>query len=137
MLENTEIKKYPEGEKEKQEKELRELYEEKAKEANMEFADYIQQLLGMDEDTFKQQAAETVESNIKYQMVTEAIAEKENIKLDDKTYEERKKELAEYYGMEVSALEEQMTEDDLKDKILYDMVSEWLCDKCVQVASGE
>lgn len=137
VLENTEIKKYPEGEKEKQEKELRELYEEKAKEANMEFADYIQQLLGMDEDTFKQQAAETVESNIKYQMVTEAIAEKENIKLDDKTYEERKKELAEYYGMEVSALEEQMTEDDLKDKILYDMVSEWLCDKCVQVASGE
>lgn len=137
VLENTEVKKYPEDEKEKQEKELRELYEEQAAQADMEFADYLQQTLGMDEDTFTQQAAQAVESNIKYQMVTEAIADKENIKLDDKTYEERVKELADLYGMEVSELEEQMTEDDLKEKILYDMVSEFLCDKCVQVASSE
>lgn len=135
VLENTEVKKYPEGEREALEKQLREQYEQMADSYGMEFDDMLTQM-GMDEETFTEQAAQAAESSVKSQMAVDAIAEKEKIKLDDDTYEEKVKELAESYGYEsADDLKKQAEEEDLKDLILSDMVKEWLTDKCVQVAS--
>ena len=69
-------------------------------------------------------------------MVTEAIAEKEKIKLDDKTYKSESKQLAKDYGYaDVDELKKAVPEEDLKDIILNNMVKEWLTDNCVQVKS--
>lgn len=135
VLENTEVKEYPEGETEALEKQLREQYEQMAEAYGMEFDDMLTQM-GMDEETFTEQAAQAAEASVKSQMVVDAIAEKEKIELDDDTYEEKVAELAESYGYEsVDDLKEQAEEEDLRDLILSDMVKEWLVDKCVQVAS--
>lgn len=135
VLNNTEIKKYPDGEKEKVEKQLREQYEQMAEAYGMEFADLIAQM-GMDEDTFNEQAALAAEESVKSQMVVDAIAKKEKIELDDETYEKEVKELAEKYGYEsADSLKEQVEEEDLKDIILSNMVKEWLCERCIQNAS--
>lgn len=137
VLENTEVKKYPDGEKEKVEKQLREQYEQMAKAYGMEFEDMLSQM-GMDEDTFNEQAAQAAESSVKSQMAVEAIADKEKIKVDDDTYKEEVKKLVETYGYEsVDDLEEAAGEEDLKEIILTNMVKEWLADKCIQVASSK
>lgn len=137
VLENTEVKKYPDGEKEKVEKQLREQYEQMAEAYGMEFEDMLSQM-GMDEDTFNEQAAQAAESSVKSQMAVEAIADKEKIKVDDDTYKEEVKKLVETYGYEsVDDLEEAAGEEDLKEIILTNMVKEWLADKCIQVASSK
>lgn len=137
VLENTEIKKYPDGEKEKIEKQLREQYEQMAEAYGMEFADLLEQM-GMDEDSFTEQAALAAEESVKSQMIVDAIAEKEKIELNDETYEKEVKELAEQYGYEsADSLKEQVEEEDLKDLILSNLVKEWLCEHCIQQASSK
>ena len=126
VLNNTEVKKYPDGEKEDIEKQLREQYEQMAEAYEMEFADLLEQM-GMDEETFNQQAALAAEESVKSQMVVDAIAKKEKIELDDETYEKEVKNLAEKYGYEsADSLKEQVGEEDLKDLILSNLVKEWL-----------
>lgn len=137
VLENTEVKKYPDGEKEKLEKQWREQVEQQAEAYGMEFEDMLSQM-GVDEDTFNEQVTQVVESGIKSQMAVEAIADKEKIKVDDDTYEEEVKKLAETYGYEsADALKEEAEEEDLKELVLTNMVKEWLADKCIQVASSK
>lgn len=68
--------------------------------------------------------------------MTEAIADKEKIKLGEKEYEEQLKKMATDYGYEdVDALKESAEEDDLKEIALNNLVKDWLKEHCVQKAA--
>lgn len=138
VLDNTEVKEYPEGEKEKIQEALKGRYEELAETYDMEFKDFVENQMGMTEEDFDKQAAEAAEQNVKSKMATEAIAEKENISLSDEAYEAELQRIVEMYGYEsVDALKEQVDEEELKATALNNLVLEELSEKCIQKASGK
>ena len=69
--------------------------------------------------------------------VTKAIADKENIKLDDATYKTELKKIADAYGYDsVKALKKAASESELKEIALNDLVKEWLANQCIQVEAS-
>lgn len=136
VLDNTEIKKYPDGKKEEFIKKLTDNYKEMAESYGMEFADFLQQMMGMTEEDFNKQVEAAAEENIRSKMATEAIAEKENIALDDDTYEAGLQKIVDQYGYEsVDSLKEQVDKETLKDTVLNNIVVERLAKSCIQKAS--
>lgn len=136
VLENTEVKKYPEDELNEMVDSLREQYESAAEYYEMDFSSFLQDQMGMTEEEFDEEARSAVEATLKEKMVTEAIADKEKIKYTDEEYEAELKELAELYGYEdVDSLKETTEEEDLEDYVLGNTVKNWLVDHCIQVAS--
>jgi len=138
VLDNTEVKEYPDGETKKAKEALKERYKELAETYGMEFKDFIETQMGMTEEEFDKQAAEVAEQSVKAKMVTEAIAEKEKISLSDEAYEKELERIVEQYGYEsVDALKEQVDEEELKASALNNLVVEELSEKCIQKASGK
>ena len=90
--------------------------------------------MGYSVEEFEKQVDDAAKASIKQTMVTEAIADKEKIKMSDDEYEEQLKKIAESFGYEdVDALKDSAEEDDLKDMVLNNLVREWLTENCVQV----
>ena len=135
MLENTEIKKYPEDEMKELSKTLIDQYKSMAEYAEQDYETYIQEQMGYSVEEFEKQVEEAAKASLKQSMVTEAIADKEKIKLSNKEYKEQLKKIADSYMYEdVDALKEAAEEEDLKDIALNNMVREWLKEHSVQVA---
>ena len=138
VLNNTEIKKYPEGEKEKAQEALKNSYVELAESYDMEFKDFVETQMGITEEDFDKQAAEAAEQSVKSKLVTSAIAEKERISLSDEAYKKEIEKIAEQYNYDsVDALKEQVEEEELKATALNNLVVEKLSEKCIQKASGK
>ena len=92
--------------------------------------------MGSSVEDFEAQVDEAAKSSVKQQLVTDAIADKEKIKMDDKEYEKQLKKIADAYGYEdIKAVKEAASEEDLKEIALNNLVKEWLTEHCVQVAS--
>ena len=92
--------------------------------------------MGTTVEDFEKQVDDAAKYSVKQDMVTEAIADKEKIKLDDKTYEKQLEQMAETYGYEdVDALKEASSEEDLKEIALNNLVKDWLTEHCIQVSS--
>ena len=135
VLENTEIKKYPEDEMKELSKTLLDQYKSMAEYAEQDYETYIQEQMGYSVEEFEKQVEEAAKASLKQSMVTEAIADKEKIKLSNKEYKEQLKKIADSYMYEdVDALKEAAEEEDLKDIALNNMVREWLKEHSVQVA---
>lgn len=138
VLENTEVKKYPDGEKKKTQEALKKRYEQLAATYDMELKDFLEGQMGMSEEDFEKQAAEAAEQSVKSKMVTNAIAEKEKITLSDEAYEKELQKIVEAYGYEsVEALKEQVEEEELKATALNNIVVAELSKQCIQKASGK
>ena len=135
VLENTEIKKYPEDEMKELSKTLIDQYKSMAEYAEQDYETYIQEQMGYSVEEFEKQVEEAAKASLKQSMVTEAIADKEKIKLSNKEYKEQLKKIADSYMYEdVDALKEAAEEEDLKVIALNNMVREWLKEHSVQVA---
>lgn len=135
VLENTEIKKYPEDEMKELSKTLIDQYKSMAEYAEQDYETYIQEQMGYSVEEFEKQVEEAAKASLKQSMVTEAIADKEKIKLSNKEYKEQLKKIADSYMYEdVDALKEAAEEEELKDIALNNMVREWLKEHSVQVA---
>ena len=135
VLENTEIKKYPEDEMKELSKTLIDQYKSMAEYAEQDYETYIQEQMGYSGEEFEKQVEVGAKARLKQRMVTEAIADKEKIKLSNKEYKEQLKKIADSYMYEdVDALKEAAEEEDLKDIALNNMVREWLKEHSVQVA---
>lgn len=135
VLDNTEVKKYPEGKKEEIAEKLTENYEQIAQTYSMDFDDFLETQMGMTREQFDEQALEAAEKSVKSQMATKAIAEEEKIELDDASYEEQLKKIADQYQYEsVDKMKEQVDEEDLKNTALNNLVVAWVADHCVQTA---
>lgn len=134
VLDNTEIKKYPEKEVKKISDSLVDQYKTTAEYYQQDYETFIQDQMGYSVEEFEKQVDDAAKASIKQTMVTEAIADKEKIKLSDDKYKEQLKKIAKSFGYEdVDALKESAEEDDLKDMALNNMVKEWLTENCVQV----
>ncbi len=102
----------------------------------MTYEDFLEEQMGSSVEDFEKQVDDAAKYSVKQDMVTQAIADKEKIKLDDKTYEKQLKQMAETYGYEdVDALKEAASEEDLKDIALNNLVKDWLTEHCIQVSS--
>ena len=135
VLENTEIKKYPEDEMKELSKTLIDQYKSMAEDAEQDYETYIQEQMGYSVEEFEKQVEEAAKASLKQSMVTEAIADKEKIKLSNKEYKEQLKKIADSYMYEdVDALKEAAEEEDLKEIALNNMAREWLKEHSVQVA---
>lgn len=136
VLDNTEVTKYPSKEIEKISGDLIDQYKSAAEFYGSDYETFIQDQMNTTVEDFEKQVDEAAKSSVKQTMVTEAIAEKEKIKLDDKTYNSELKQMAKDYGYaDVDELKKAVKEEDLKDIILNNKVKEWLIDNCVQVKS--
>lgn len=134
LLAQVEVKKYPDGEVDKQLQTIKEYYEGMAQAYGMEFADFAEQYMGLSADDFNTQAKEAAEQSVARKLACELIAKKKKLEPSDKEYEEQIKEYAESSGYDdVDAFKEQAGEDVLKTTILQQKVAEYLVDKCVQV----
>lgn len=134
LLAQTDVKKYPDGEVDKQLKTIKDYYEGMAQAYGMEFADFAEQYMGMTAEDFDAQAKEAAEQATTRKLACELIAKKKKLEPSEKEYEEKIKEFAEESGYDdVDAFKEQVGEDVVKASILQQKVAEYLVDKCVQV----
>lgn len=136
VLDNTEVKKYPEDKVKEITDSLIDQYKTTAEYYEQDYETFIQEQMGYSVKDFEKQVDEAAKASIKQTMVTEAIADKEKIKLGEKEYEEQLKKMATDYGYEdVDALKESAEEDDLKEIALNNLVKDWLKEHCVQKAA--
>ena len=135
MLDNTEVKNYPEDEVTEMSDSLKSQYESAAEYYGTPVEDFIETQMGMTMDEFEEQVDTAVRSSIKETMITDAIAKEEKISPSDDEYNKQFEEMAESYGYEdVDALKEAAEEDDLKEIALNNLVKDWLVENCIQVA---
>lgn len=135
VLENTEVKEYPEGEVEEYSDSLIQQYKEAAEYYGMEYEDFVQEQMGYAPEDFEAEVKAVAQESVKNKMAVEAIAEKEKIELTDEVYEEQVKTMAEEYGYEnADAMKEAFDEDTLKQQALSNLVMAFVKEHCVQVA---
>lgn len=135
VLDNTEVKNYPEDEVTEMSDSLKSQYESAAEYYGTPVEDFIETQMGMTMDEFEEQVDTAVRSSIKETMITDAIAKEEKISPSDDEYNKQFEEMAESYGYEdVDALKEAAEEDDLKEIALNNLVKDWLVENCIQVA---
>lgn len=136
VLDNTEVKKYPEDKVKEITDSLIDQYKTTAEYYEQDYETFIQEQMGYSVKDFEKQVDDAAKASIKQTMVTEAIADKEKIKLGEKEYKEQLKKMAEDYGYEdVDALKESADEEDLKEIALNNLVKDWLKEHCVQKAA--
>lgn len=137
VLDNTKVKKYPEKDVKKIEDSLISQYKSVAEAYNMSYDDLIKQQMGTTVEKFEKQVTKAAKSSVKQTLVTKAIADKENIKLDDETYKTELKKIADAYGYDsVKALKKAASKSELKEIALNDLVKEWLANQCIQVETS-
>lgn len=134
VMENTTVKKYPEEEVEEKKNAWIKEYETAAEYYGVDYQTLIEEQMGMLLEDFENQIDTAVKDVVKEKMAAEAIADRQNIKLDDKTYEKEMEEMAQDYDYpDVKSMKEAVDEDTLKDEVLKNLVREWLVDHCIQV----
>lgn len=134
VLENTEITKYPEKKTQEMKDNWITQYKSVAEAYGMEYDEYIQEQMGVDAEEFEKQIETVVKEVLKEKMAVEAIADKEKIKLDDKTYEAELENIVQEYGYEsVEILKESIDEKELKAEALKNIVKEQISKDCIQV----
>lgn len=87
IIEGTEVLKYPEKELNAQIKEVTQLYKDKAKTADKDWATYLEEDLMMTQDEFDSEAKAYAEEVIKQEMIIYAIAEKEELTVTDEEFD--------------------------------------------------
>lgn len=138
LLENIEIKSYPEGKVEEQVEQLTNYYTQIAGLYGMEFADYVQNYMGMTEEDFNTRANEVAQQSISLVEAMKLIGEKEKLEPSEEEYKEEIEEYAEKAGYDdVDAYLEQADEEALKESIYLQKVMDFLIDQCVQVEADK
>jgi len=94
VVENSTVKKdkdgnekYPQDEIDRVKEETTQTYKNYAKQYNLEFSDFLEQQMKMDENTFNTQVKEYAKTIVKEDEVLYSIADKENIEVTKKEYD--------------------------------------------------
>ena len=136
VVDNTTVKKYSKKQKadiDEMKTSLINSYKSYAESMGTDYETYITSSGQYTVETFEQKVEEAAQESEKQTMIAEAIADKEKIKVDDKTYKKMLKEYAKTYGFEDgAAMEKSYSKDTLKDAMLTDLVKDWLVDNCIQ-----
>ena len=131
LVENCEVKKFPEGMVDEYAANLEEQYSYYAQMYGMETEEFFKQMFNMS-------AQEMAEMTATQELAVALIAEKEGLTLSDKDYEAGVKDFAEQYGYEdteefVSAY----GEDTIRKALLQEKIGNFLVENCVQVETTE
>ena len=138
LLEQSEMKKYPDGAVDEQVQQANDYYSMIASMYGIELSDFITGYMQMTEDEFNEQVEKVAKESVQLEEAMKLIAEKENLEPTDEEYEEAIKGYAEEAGMDdVDAFKEQYGEDTLKESALLEAVLDYLVDNCVQVEASE
>lgn len=132
LIENCEVKKYPEGKVDEYQKNMEQQYSYYAQMYGMDIDQFFKQIMGMS-------AKEMAKNTVTQQLAIALIAEKEGLTIDDKAYEAGVKELAEQYGYQDKEDEfvKAYGEDVIREALLQEKVGNFLVDNCVQVEPKE
>lgn len=138
VLENVEVKQYPEDRLKEAEKQITERIKKIITQYyGISYEDYLKQS-GMTEKEFEKNNKESAKEYVKQVLTTELIAEKEGIKLSDKDYEKLMKEYAEKNGYkDAETMKKEIGETQIKEIILQDKVKEVIVKECKQVEPKE
>lgn len=129
LMKHVELLKYPKDKVQKYKDKMTEQYQQIATSLNMEFADFLEQYMGMDEDTFKEELDSQIKEYVKQQEVLDLIAKEEKITVSENEISEWLDENAQAQQMTVDDLKSQYSEDEIKDQTLANKVISWLWDK--------
>ena len=134
VLENAEIKKYPEKRLEEKQKTIEEQFKKLIEQSyGLSYEDYLKQS-GQSEDDFKKQVKEMSKESLKPALVAELIAKEEGLEISDKEMKKEMKVFAKENGYpDADTLVELNGEDMVKEAILQNKVMEWAADNCKQV----
>lgn len=138
LLKNVEVKKYPDGEVDKQAASITDYYKKNAEQYGVEFADFLEQQFGMTEEEFAKEAKKAAKQTIKQNIAVQLIADKKNLVPSDKEYEKAYKQLAKDQGYKsVDALKKATSEDTLKNIILQQKVADYLLKSCTEAKTAD
>ena len=112
-------------------KNLEEQYSYYAQMYGMEIDDFFKQMFGMS-------SKEVAKTTATQEMAINLIAEKEELTISDKAYEEGVKELASQYGYEdTEEFVKAYSEEGIRKALLQEKVGKFLVDNAVQVEPKE
>lgn len=138
LLEQSEIKEYPEGAVDEQVSQATDYYTWIAGLYGIELSDYVETYLQTTMDDFNTQLENAAKQTVQLDEALKLIAEREDISLTEEEYQDKFSEYAESAGADdVDAYVEQNGEDVLRDAALRDRVLDYLVDNCIQVEASE
>lgn len=138
LLEQSEMKKYPDGAVDEQVQQANNYYNMIAGMYGIDLSDFISSYLQMTEDDFNSEIEKGAKESVQLDEAMKLIAEKEDLEPTKKEYDEAIKEFAKEAGTDdIEAFKEQYGEDRLKDSALRQAVLDYLVDNCVQVEDSE
>lgn len=125
IMDNANLKQYPEGEVEQYVNDATEYYTQVASVNGMELEDLLSSYYNMTVEDLQTQA----EQIVKQKVVTNAIAEAEKLSISDEEYQEGLEKYASNYGFsDTSAFEEQYSKDEIMFSLLYEKVIDFVVD---------
>lgn len=131
LVENCEVKKFPEGMIDEYVADLKEQYSYYAQMYGMEIEEFFKQIFGMS-------AEEVAKTTATQELAMTLIAEKEDLTIEDKDYEAGVKDLASQYGYEdTEEFVKAYGEDSIRKALLQEKVGNFLVENCVQVEPKE
>ncbi len=141
ILDNTEVKEYPEDKVQEYIDMMNEQYETMASYYNMEFEDFLTTYMQMDQDTYDEKVKEAAEKQVKSDLARDLLLD--NVKKIDTSDEVRQsiyEQYAEYYGYSdvdsfLEAMENAGNMDKVEAMVKLAMVQNWVADNCKQVES--
>lgn len=134
VLDNAEVRKYPQDALEEEKQELYEYYQAGADYYGMEMADFIKKQYDITEEEFEKAIDKDAKNNVKEDLAVALISEKENITLTDEEYEKAEEELAETLSYDsVDEMREAASDEQIRKYIMRDLVKEWVAKHCIQV----
>ena len=89
LSEQVEVKKYPDGDVDKEYQAVEDYYTAYAQQYGMEFADFLKTYMNMTEEDFKKKAKEVAEESVKKKLACELLAKKKKLEPSDKEYEKK------------------------------------------------
>lgn len=143
ILENTTVNSYPEEAVQEYKDLLNSEYEKMAQYYGLEFEEFLNTYMGMDEETFAQKIEEVAQEQVKSDLVRDLLAENvKGINTSEKAYEAVYEDYANSYSYDdvetfLKDMEEAGNREKLDDLVLLQIVQDWAADNCKQVKKAD
>ncbi len=126
LLDNCEVKEFPEDDMEDMLSQIEAQYSQVATMYGVDVETVVKEFYGIE-------LQEMAENLLKQQYAIELIAEKENITLTVEEYENDLAEYASNWGYDAEEMEEMVGHDELEKMFIQERVGDWLIENCKQV----
>lgn len=138
LMNQVEVKELPEEDVEAEVTNMTDYYKSAAEQYEMEFADFLTNYMGMDEETFNEEAKTAAETAVQRKIACQLIADKQKLNPSEDEIAEKTEEFAEQSGYDdVETFKEDYGEDVIKQTIIQQKVADYLVEKCVQVEASD